>query len=267
MATMGFHPVCAIYSSFLQRAYDCIHHDVCLQDLPVIFCMDRSGLSANDGPTHHGVFDIAYLRCMPNVIAMAPANEDELADMMFTATHEKHPTFIRYPRGTAEGVPVKEQPKLIEIGKAEVEENFSNKGKNKIALFGLGPMCSIARKAAVQLTAEGFDVAVINPRFTKPLDAGAHEFFASAADLVVTLEDHVVMGGYGSAVLELLSEKGITTPVVRIGWPDQFIEHATTQDELRNKYGLSVENTVAKVKAHFDRKATATTTNRLIAVA
>ena len=110
MATMGYHPVVAIYSTFLQRAYDCIHHDVCLQDLPVIFCMDRAGLSANDGPTHHGLFDIAYLRCLPNVIAMAPANEDELADMMFTCTHQKHPTFIRYPRGTAEGVPVKDQP-------------------------------------------------------------------------------------------------------------------------------------------------------------
>ena len=267
MATMGFHPVCAIYSSFLQRAYDCIHHDVCLQDLPVIFCMDRSGLSANDGPTHHGVFDIAYLRCMPNVIAMAPANEDELADMMFTATHEKHPTFIRYPRGAAEGVPVKEFPKLIEVGKAEVVQNFFNNGKSKVALFGLGPMCGIARKAAGQLAAEGYDVAVINPRFTKPLDAGAHEFFAAAADLVVTLEDHVVMGGYGSAVLELLSEKAVATPVIRIGWPDQFIEHASTQDELRAKYGLSVENTVAKVKGHFAGAKTAASSNRLVAMA
>jgi 1-deoxy-D-xylulose-5-phosphate synthase len=268
MATMGFHPVCAIYSSFLQRAYDCIHHDVCLQDLPVIFCMDRSGLSANDGPTHHGVFDISYLRCLPNVIAMAPANEDELADMMFTATHEKHPTFIRYPRGAAEGVPVKDQPRLIEVGKAEVIQNFSNQGRHKIALFGLGPMCGIARKAAGQLAAEGFDVAVINPRFTKPLDAGVHEFFAQAADLVVTLEDHVIMGGYGSAVLELLSEKAITTPVIRIGWPDQFIEHATTQDELRQKYGLSVENTTAKVRGHFAvTTATANANaNRLLAM-
>ena len=148
MATMGFHPVVAIYSTFLQRAYDCIHHDVCLQDLPVIFCMDRAGLSANDGPTHHGLFDIAYLRCLPNVIAMAPANEDELADMMFTATHQNHPTFIRYPRGTAEGVPVKDQPQLLEIGKAQVVQNFSSNGKKKVALFGLGPMNTIARKAA-----------------------------------------------------------------------------------------------------------------------
>jgi 1-deoxy-D-xylulose-5-phosphate synthase len=251
MATMGFHPVCAIYSTFLQRAYDCIHHDICLQDLPVIFCMDRAGLSANDGPTHHGLFDIAYLRCMPNLIAMAPKDEDELADMMFTATHQNHPAFIRYPRGAAEGVPIKDQPELLEIGKAEVIQNFSSNGKRKVALFGLGPLNTLARKAAEQLAAEGFDCAVINPRFTKPLDAGTHEFFGKAADVVVTLEDHALMGGYGSAVLELFSEKGVTTPVVRIGWPDQFIEHATTQDELRKKYGLTVENTVAKVKAQF----------------
>jgi len=245
------HPVCAIYSTFLQRAYDCIHHDVCLQDLPVIFCMDRAGLSANDGPTHHGLFDIAYLRCLPNVTAMAPKDEDELADMMFTATHHPHPTFIRYPRGAGEGVPIKDQPKLIEIGKAEVIQNFSNNGRRKVALFGLGNMNSLARQAAAKLSAEGFDAAVINPRFTKPLDAGTHEFFGRAAEVVVTLEDHVLMGGYGSAVLELFSEKGVTTPVVRIGWPDQFIEHASTQDELRRKYGLTVENAVARVKALF----------------
>jgi 1-deoxy-D-xylulose-5-phosphate synthase len=251
MATMGQRPIVAIYSSFLQRAYDCIHHDVCLQDLPVIFCMDRAGLSANDGPTHHGIFDIAYLRCLPNVVAMAPANEDELADMMLTATTINHPTFIRYPRGAAEGVPVKTEPHLIEVGKALVQQHFQNNGKKKVALFGLGPMNGIARKAADQLIADGYDVAVINPRFTKPIDAEVHEKFGREAELVVTLEDHVLMGGYGSAVLELFSEKNVTTHVVRIGWPDQFIEHATTQDELRAKYGLSVLNTVAKVKAQF----------------
>ncbi|HZL77855.1 MAG TPA: 1-deoxy-D-xylulose-5-phosphate synthase, partial [Candidatus Limnocylindrales bacterium] len=258
MATMGLRPVVAIYSTFLQRAYDCIHHDVCLQDLPVIFCMDRAGLSANDGPTHHGLFDIAYLRCLPNIIAMAPANEDELADMMFTATHIPHPTFIRYPRGAAEGVPVKDEPQLIEVGKALVQQNFANNGKRKVALFGLGPMNAIARKAAGQLVAEGFDVAVINPRFTKPIDAVTTETFGRAAELIVTLEDHVLMGGYGSAVLELFSEKNVTTPVVRIGWPDQFIEHASTQDELRAKYGLSVENTVVRVKTRFGDTAFAT---------
>jgi len=264
LATMGFRPVCAIYSTFLQRAYDCIHHDVCLQDLPVIFCMDRAGLSANDGPTHHGLFDISYLRCLPNVIAMSPKDEDEMQDMMYTATQLNRPTFIRYPRGTAEGVPIKSQPRLLETGKAEVLHAFANNGKRKVALFGLGNMCSLANRAAVQLVADGYDVAVINPRFTKPLDNHCHENFGRTADVIVTLEDHVLMGGYGSAVLELFSDKNISTPVVRIGWPDKFIEHATTQDELRRKYGLTVEDTVAKVKAHFSETPVS---RKLIAVA
>ena len=251
MATMGFHPVVAIYSTFLQRAYDCIHHDVCLQDLPVIFCMDRAGLSANDGPTHHGLFDIAYLRCLPGIIGMSPKNEDELQDMMFTATLQKHPVAIRYPRGPGEGVPVKEMPAVLEIGKAEVTRNFSQNGGRKVALFGLGNLHSMATKTAELLTKEGFDCAVINPRFYKPLDAGLLEFFGRAADLVVTFEDHQMMGGFGSTVLELFSEKAVTTPVVRIGWPDKFIEHASTVDYLREKHGLTAANAVAQVKARF----------------
>jgi 1-deoxy-D-xylulose-5-phosphate synthase len=252
MATMGFHPVCAIYSTFLQRAYDCIHHDVCLQDLPVIFCMDRAGLSANDGPTHHGLFDIAYLRCLPNVIAMAPKDEDELVDMMFTATLQKHPTFIRYPRGAAEGVPIKDQPAVIEIGKAEVTRNFANNGGRKVALFGLGNMHAMAIKTAAKLGEAGYDCAIINPRFTKPLDEGTHEFFAKAADVIVTFEDHVLMGGYGSAVMELLGDRRIHTPVVRIGWPDAFVEHASSVDYLRERHGLTVERACAGVKASLD---------------
>ena len=251
MATMGFHPVCAIYSTFLQRAYDCIVHDAALQDLPVIFCMDRAGLSPQDGPTHHGLFDISYVRSVPNCIAMAPKDEDELVDMMFTATHQRHPIFIRYPRGPAEGVPIKDQPRILEIGKAEVIQNFSNTGGRRVALLALGNMMSLGRKVAAQLATEGLDVALVNPRFVKPLDAGVTEFFGRAADVLVTFEDHVLMGGYGSAVLELFNEKRITTPVVQIGWPDQFIEHATTVEDLRNKYGLTVENTVARVKAEL----------------
>jgi len=222
-----------------------------LQDLPVIFCMDRAGLSPQDGPTHHGLFDISYLRCVPNIICMAPADEDELADMMFTATHLKHPAFIRYPRGPAEGVPIDTEPQLMEIGKAEVVQNFSSDRGRKVALFGLGNMLGLARKTAQALAAEGFDVAVINPRFTKPLDAGTTEFFGRAADMVVTFEDHVLAGGYGSSVLELYSDKQIATPVARIGWPDKFIEHATTIEFLREKHGLTVENAVAQVKAHL----------------
>jgi len=251
MASMGFHPVCAIYSTFLQRAYDCIVHDAALQDLPVIFCMDRAGLSAQDGPTHHGLFDIAYIRHVPNCILMAPKDEDELVDMMFTATQQAHPVFIRYPRGPAEGVPVKAQPRLLEVGKAEIIQSFLNDGSRKVALFPLGNMMQLGRETATQLRAEGFDVALINPRFAKPLDQNITEFFAEAAEVIVTFEDHVVMGGYGSAVLELFNEKRITTPVIQVGWPDQFIEHGTTVEDLRQKYGLTVENTVARIRAEF----------------
>jgi len=249
MATMGFHPVVAIYSTFLQRAYDCIHHDVCLQNLPVIFCMDRSGLSANDGPTHHGLFDIAYLRCLPEIVGMAPSNEDEMQDMMFTATLQNRPVAIRYPRGNAEGVAIKEQPTVVEVGKADVIRHFANSGGRKVALFGLGPMLTLAKQAAELLAQEGVDVAVINPRYFKPLDNQVHQFFGQTADLVITLEDHVLAGGYGSAVLELFNETGIKTPVNRVAWPDQFIEHASSVDYLRGKYGLSVERVVADVRA------------------
>ncbi len=252
MATMGLRPVVGIYSTFMQRAFDCVLHDVCLQDLPVIFCMDRAGLSASDGPTHHGLFDIAFLRCVPNLIAMAPKDEDELVDMLFTATQLNHPVCIRYPRGAAEGVPIKDKPALLEIGRAELIQDFANTGKPKVALFGLGNMNSLARHAAAALTRQGFDCALINPRFTKPLDAQMHERYGRSADVVVTIEDHVVTGGYGSAVLELFNELAVVRPVIRIGWPDKFIEHASTDDELRAKYGLTTDAIVARVKASFN---------------
>ena len=248
MASMGHRPVCAIYSTFLQRAYDMLVPDVALQNLPVTFCMDRAGLSANDGPTHHGLFDIAYLNCVPGIIAMAPSNEDELADMMFTATHQNQPTFIRYPRGNGEGVEVKNQPTLIEIGKAEVLQNFSNNEKPRVAFFALGPMRAIANAAIGELGTENIDAAIINPRFTKPIDGGTTEFFAEAAEVVVTIEDHVLRGGYGSIVRDHLAECGITTPVVRIGWPDQFIEHASSVDYLRDKHGLTGANTAEQIR-------------------
>ena len=248
MATMDYRPVVAIYSTFLQRAYDCIIHDVALQDLPVIFCMDRAGLSANDGPTHHGLFDIAYLRCVPNIVAMAPRNEDEFADMLFTASRQNHPAFIRYPRGAAEGVPVKDEPAMLEIGKAEVVRNFEGNGKRKVAFLGLGPMFSVAEAAAEEL-GEEFDCALIDPRFTKPIDEATTEYFAKTADLVVTLEDHVLPGGYGSLVAELMVEESVSTPLIRVGWPDQFIEHASSVGELRGKYGLTAEAVVERIRS------------------
>jgi len=257
MATMGYKPVCAIYSTFLQRAYDCIVHDVALQDLPVIFCMDRAGLSANDGPTHHGLFDIAYLRCVPNIIGMAPKNEDELVDMMFTATHLQHPTFIRYPRGAAEGVPIKDQPLLLDIGKAEIVKPFAQNGGKRIVFLALGNMQKLARESAARLEAEGHNCALVNARFFKPIDQGTTEYFTRTSDVVVTLEDHVLMGGYGSAVLELMAEKQIATPVIRIGWPDQYIEHASSVDYLREKYALTVNATVEKVREALNANAAA----------
>src|SRR5260370_10810502 len=163
MASMGFHPVCAIYTTFLQRAYDCIVHDAALQDLPVTFCMDRAGLSPQDGRTHHGLFDIAYLRHVPNCTLMAPKDEDELVDMMFTATHERHPTFIRYPRGPAEGIPIKEQPKLLEVGKAEIVQSFRNNGGRKGGLFSLSKKMRLGRQTKGQLERGGDSVGAINP--------------------------------------------------------------------------------------------------------
>jgi 1-deoxy-D-xylulose-5-phosphate synthase len=251
MAIMGYHPFVAIYSTFMQRAYDCIIHDVALQDLPVILCMDRAGLSANDGPTHHGLFDIAFLRCVPNLICMAPRDEDEFVDMLFTATHQQHPVALRYPRGAGEGVSLKDQPRLLEVGKAEVVRNFSGEGGRKVAFFSLGNMFPLARKAVAQLVEEGCDCALINARFAKPIDAETTAFFGRAADVVVTLEDHVVTGGYGSAVLELFNQRGLGTPVVTVGWPDQFIEHATTVDELRQRHGLDPVTIVARVKTRL----------------
>ena len=242
MATKGYKPFCAIYSTFLQRAFDPIVHDVCLQNLPVVFCMDRGGLSSDDGPTHHGLFDISYLRSLPNLIHMVPKDEDELADMMFTALFHNGPVAIRYPRGAGPGVAMKAQPVALEIGVAEVIEDGHD-----VAVFGLGAMLPEAKRLAIMLRREGFSVAVINPRFTKPIDRSCVAEYARRCGLLVTLEDHVLAGGFGSAVLETLSEMELDTPVVRVGWPDQFIEHGKLE-ALRAKYGLTAE--AALDKAH-----------------
>ena len=235
MATRGFRPVCAIYSTFLQRAFDCIVHDVALQKLPVLFCMDRAGLSGDDGPTHHGLFDIAYLRGIPEMVLMAPKDEDELADMMATALTLPGPSAIRYPRGVGPGTPRKPEPQPIPLGKAELLQDGSD-----VAILGLGPMTELAQQLAARLEREGYSAAVINPRFIKPLDSELIASFAGRVAAFVTFEDHVKMGGFGSAVIEALDELGSKIPVVRIGWPDHFIEHGKV-DELRAKYGLTVD--------------------------
>jgi 1-deoxy-D-xylulose-5-phosphate synthase len=241
MATRGYRPVCAIYSTFLQRAFDPIVHDVALQKLPVLFCMDRAGLSGDDGPTHHGLFDIAYLRGIPEMVLMAPKDEDELADMMKTGLDLPGPSAIRYPRGAVAGVERKPAPESLPIGKAEVLSDGSD-----VAIFGLGPMIALAGELRLRLDREGFSAAVINPRFIKPIDTEILATYARRVAAFVTFEDHVKMGGFGSAVIEALDEIGLSIPVVRIGWPDQFIEHGKV-DALRAKYGLSVDAALAEV--------------------
>jgi len=241
MATRGFRPVCAIYSTFLQRAFDPIVHDVCLQKLPVLFCMDRAGLSGDDGPTHHGLFDIGYLRSIPEMVLMSPKDEDELADMMKTGLQIPGPSAIRYPRGAVAGVPCKTEPEVLPIGKAEVLQDGSD-----VAILGLGPFVTMARELGARLAKDGYSAAVINPRFVKPIDREMLAQFAKRVAVFVTFEDHVKMGGFGSAVVEALDEMGCTLPVVRIGWPDQFIEHGKV-DDLRRKHGLSVEAALEQV--------------------
>ena len=238
MAARGLKPVCAIYSTFLQRAYDQIVHDVCLQNLDVTFCMDRAGLSPNDGPTHHGLFDITYLRPVPNVVLMQPKNEDELVDMMHTALEHKGPAFVRYPKGAAQGVPIKDNPQTIEIGKAELMFDGED-----IMIWALGNVVEEADWLAQDLRKNyGINVGVTNARFVKPLDVKLLKKHAKSSKLIVTIEDGLVMGGFGSAVLEALQDACISTPVKRLGWPDKFIDHGSSVTDLREANGLGRES-------------------------
>ncbi len=246
LATEGFRPFLAIYSTFMQRAYDMIIHDMALQGLPVRLCMDRGGLSGDDGPTHHGLFDIGYLRHIPGIIHMQPKDEDEFVDMLFTMSkYDAGPTAIRYPRGVIKGTPVKASPQLIEIGKAEVIADGTD-----VALIGLGTMFEMAERTKMLLEAKGLSVALINPRFIKPLDASVLQTYAEKCKVVCTFEDHVLFNGFGASVIENLHTAGIYTPVERIGWPDQFIEHGKPET-LREFHGLTAEKAVEKVLKHF----------------
>lgn len=247
MATSGFHPVCAIYSTFLQRAYDQIIHDIALQNLPVLFCMDRSGLSPNDGATHHGLFDISYLRCVPTALIMAPANEDELADMMATGIQYQGPAFIRYPRGEGVGTPIKETPEALEIGKSvRLEE------AGEIDIWAIGSMVADAQKLAARLSEQGIKAGVVNARFAKPLDSEALLKSAGKSKLIVTMEDHVITGGFGTAVMEALQDGNTLCPVERIGWPDTFIEHGSSVNKLRASEGLDADSIYKKVLSRIE---------------
>lgn len=248
-AVQGLKPFLTIYSTFFQRAYDMAVHDIGIQNLPVRLCMDRAGLSGDDGPTHHGLFDIGYMRHIPNWTLMQAKDEDEFVDMLWTMTNfNDGPTAIRYPRGAGTGVTPKTEPQLLEIGKAEVVADGTD-----IALIGLGNMFEMAEEVRDRLEAMGYSVALINPRWIKPLDGACLEKFGAQCPVIMTFEDHTIQNGFGSAVLEHLNDAGIRTPVERIGWPDRFIEHGRV-DILREKHGLSVENALTKALKHLPAK-------------
>jgi 1-deoxy-D-xylulose-5-phosphate synthase len=254
LATQGLKPFLAIYSTFFQRAYDMAIHDMAIQKLNIALCMDRAGLSGDDGPTHHGLFDIGYLRHIPNWVHMQPKDEDEFVDMLWTmANYNAGPIAIRYPRGPGTGAKPKAEPRLLEIGKAEVVKH----GRD-VAIFGLGNMFELAEEAGKKLEEKGISVALINPRWIKPLDTGTLEFFARSVEVVCTIEDHVLHNGFGCAVMEHLYSQGIRTPVVRIGWPDEFIEHGAVPI-LRQKHGITADALVEKTLSLLRQKPAAKT--------
>ncbi|MBQ2905277.1 MAG: 1-deoxy-D-xylulose-5-phosphate synthase [Peptococcaceae bacterium] len=244
MALDGYKPVVAIYSTFLQRAYDQVMHDVALQNAPVVFCLDRAGLVGDDGPTHHGIFDISYLRHIPNMVCMAPKDENELRHMLYSALSYDCPVAVRYPRGEGLGVPMDEALQILPLGKAEVLQEGS-----RITLLALGSMVHIAQEAAARISEEaGITPTVINARFAKPLDAETILRYAAQDTLLVTLEEHAVTGGFGSAVLELFNQHGMDTRnVMTIGIADSFVQHGNTA-RLKEMQGLDTDSIVAKIK-------------------
>lgn len=242
MATKGLKPYLAVYSTFMQRCVDMIQHDAALQNLPVRFCMDRAGLSPDDGPTHHGLFDIAMMRTIPNVVMMQPKDEAELGHMLATMNGiQNRPSIIRYPRGAGEGVNMPTELTPLPVGKAEVLETG-----NCVTLLALGNMNGYAAKVRELLEAQGISCAHVNARFICPLDTECIMQQAASTKLLVTMEDHVIAGGFGSAVMEFLSEQSCTTPVLRLGWPNQFIEHGSER-QLREKYGLTPQAMAASI--------------------
>ncbi len=240
LAKGGYRPVCAIYSTFLQRAVDQIIHDVCLQKVPVVFAIDRAGIVGEDGPTHHGAFDIVFLRMIPNIVIMAPKDENELQDMLMTAIYADCPCALRYPRGEAVGAKMDKNPKKISIGKAELLAD----GKD-VAIFAVGNMVHPSLLAARKLEAFGIKSTVVNARFIKPLDEEMIRKVIGYTKKIVTVEEGVLKGGFGSGISELLSSEKVS--VKSIGLPDVFIEHGSCS-ELREKYGLSVEGIMEVVK-------------------
>ncbi|HEV3128634.1 MAG TPA: 1-deoxy-D-xylulose-5-phosphate synthase [Solirubrobacteraceae bacterium] len=244
LALQGAKPVAAIYSTFLQRAYDQIVHDVCLQSLNVVFAMDRAGLVGDDGPTHHGAFDIAYLRCLPNIVLMAPRDEAMLVNMLHTAVrHDGGPIALRYPRGSGIGVPLPDPPQPIEIGSGEILREG-----DRVALLGYGSGVGKALEAADILAERGLTPTVADARFVKPIDAGLVAQLAAEHELLVTVEEGVLAGGFGSAVWETLSDAGLAARILRVGLPDRYVTHGAPK-LLHEEVGFTGERIAERVEA------------------
>ncbi len=242
LACRGLHPVVTIYSTFMQRAYDQVVHDVCLQSLPVTFAMDRAGLVGADGPTHHGVFDLSFLRHIPNLIFAVPRNEQELQRIILTASLFDGPFAYRYPRGHGVGLPLQKEIEPLVIGRGEL----LHEGTDGL-IVAVGDLVNQAMVAAEQLSEQGIEISVIDARFVKPLDADLILSQAEKVPFVITAEENSLQGGFGSAVLELLNDVGLVIPVMRLGIPDSFVGQGT-QAELRQQLGLDAAGIVAKVK-------------------
>ncbi|MDD2320371.1 MAG: 1-deoxy-D-xylulose-5-phosphate synthase [Geobacteraceae bacterium] len=249
LSAEGFRPVAAIYSTFAQRAYDQVFHDICLQKLPVTLALDRGGLVGDDGPTHHGVFDLSYLRHFPEMTVMAPKDENELQHMLKTAVYANRPISLRYPRGAGYGVTMDQVPVSLEIGKGEILEDGAD-----LAIIAIGTTTYPALEAAKKLAAQGISATVINARFVKPLDSEMILQAARKTGVLLTVEENALAGGFGSAVLELLEAEGLTgTKVKRIGIPDRFIEHGS-QAQLRKDLGLDADGIADAARSILSRK-------------
>jgi 1-deoxy-D-xylulose-5-phosphate synthase len=240
MACEGMKPVVAIYSTFLQRAYDQLIHDVALQNLPVVFAMDRSGVVGADGATHNGSFDLSYLRCIPNLTVMAPSDEDECRQMLYTAFQMDTPTAVRYPRGNGPGAPVRKHMAALPVGRGEIRRE----GKS-VAILAFGAMLTPSLEAGAVL-----DATVANMRFVKPLDEALILDLAARHGLLVTVEENTVLGGAGSAVAELLDARGIAVPSLLLGLPDVFLEQGDPAILLQ-EWGLTKDGIVARIRARL----------------
>ena len=247
LACEGMRPVVAIYSTFLQRAYDQLIHDVVLQNLPVVFAIDRAGIVGADGATHIGAFDLCYLRCLPNTTVMTPSDENECRQMLYTASMLGSPAAVRYPRGTGPGVAIDPEMHALPVGRGEVRRTSSRR-THRVALLAFGPMLQPALQAAEEL-----DATVANMRFVKPLDTDLACRLAREHDLVVTIEENVIAGGAGSGVAEALAAAGIAVPVLHLGLPDHFVDHGDPAFLLAH-VGLDAKGIAAAVAARLDAR-------------